>query len=94
MLDQIQRNLLEKATQMLRDRIVSPASYDELKSIVENTGGFARAGWCGRQECEEKIKEETGADIRVVPFEQGEIPSKCIYCGQPSKKVVMFARAY
>jgi prolyl-tRNA synthetase len=94
MLDHIQRNLLEKATQMLRGSIVSPASYDELKSIVGNTGGFARAGWCGRQECEEKIKEETGADIRVVPFEQSEIPSKCIYCGQPSKKVAMFARAY
>jgi prolyl-tRNA synthetase len=94
MLDQIQRKLLEKATQMLRDRIVKPASLDELKSIMESSGGFARAGWCGRQECEEKIKEETGADIRVIPFEQSEIPAKCIYCGQPSKKVAMFARAY
>lgn len=94
MLDQIQRNLLEKATQMLREKILNPVSYDELRSIVENTGGFARAGWCGRQECEEKVKEETGADIRVIPFEQSEMPAKCIYCGQPSKKVAMFARAY
>ncbi|HEY8139456.1 MAG TPA: proline--tRNA ligase [Nitrososphaera sp.] len=94
MLDQIQKNLLEKATQMLREKILNPVSYDELRSIVENTGGFARAGWCGRQECEEKIKEETGADIRVIPFEQSEMPAKCIYCGQPSKKVAMFARAY
>lgn len=94
MLERIQRNLLEKAARMLRDKIVSPASYDELRSIIEKAGGFARAGWCGREECEEKIKEETGADIRVIPFEQSEMPSKCIYCGQPSKKVAMFARAY
>jgi len=94
MLDQIQRNLLEKAKKMLRDRIVNPAGYDELRSIMENTGGFARAGWCGREECEEKIKDETGADIRVIPFEQSEMPSKCIYCGQASEKVAMFARAY
>lgn len=93
-LDQIQRNLLEKATQMLCDKIVNPAGYDELKSIMESSGGFARAGWCGRPECEEKIKEETGADIRVIPFEQSEMPAKCVYCGQPSKKVAMFARAY
>jgi prolyl-tRNA synthetase len=94
LLDQIQRNLLEKAKQILRERIFNPASYDELKSIMAKTGGFARAGWCGRDECEEKTKDETGADIRVIPFEQSEMPSKCIYCGQASEKVVMFARAY
>lgn len=94
LLGQIQDNLLAKARQLLAENISTPADYPEFKSIMESKGGFALAGWCGRQECEVKIKEETGADIRVIPFEQGQAPAKCIYCGQESKKAAMFAKAY
>ncbi len=94
LLEQIQSSLLAKATQLLQENISKPADYSEFKSTIEGKGGFALAGWCGRQECEVKIKEETGADIRVIPFEQKEMPDKCIYCGQQSKKAAMFARAY
>jgi len=94
LLEQIQNNLLAKARQLLQENISRPAGYPEFKSIIEGKGGFALAGWCGRQECEVKIKEETGADIRVIPFEQDKMPDKCIYCGQESKKAAMFARAY
>jgi len=52
------------------------------------------AGWCEREECEERIKQDTGADIRVIPFEQKDRPAECIYCGQESKKAAIFARAY
>jgi prolyl-tRNA synthetase len=94
LLGQIQDNLLARARQLLAENISTPADYPEFKSIMESKGGFALAGWCGRQECEVKIKEETGADIRVIPFEQEQVPAKCIYCGQESKKAAMFARAY
>ncbi len=94
LLESIQRDLLDKATQLMHESISRPSSFNEFISIIGSKGGFARAGWCGRQECEDKVKEETGADIRVIPFEQNEKPDKCISCGQQSLKVVMFGRAY
>lgn len=94
LLDQIQKNLLQKSDQLLQEKTSRPSDYDEFKSVIEKKGGFAYAGWCGRTECEEKIKEETGADIRVIPFEQGDVPRNCIYCNQPSKSIAIFARAY
>ncbi|HZT35807.1 MAG TPA: proline--tRNA ligase, partial [Nitrososphaera sp.] len=94
LLDKVQKELYAKAKALLDGYVSSPASYSEFKSIIESKGGFARAGWCGDQKCELAIKEETGADIRVIPFEQDGMPDKCIYCGQAAKKVAMFGRAY
>ena len=94
LLDDIQAHLFARAKAVLETYISRPSDYNEFKSVIENKGGFARAGWCGRQECEVKIKEETGADIRVIPFDQEGMPEKCIYCGQLAKKVAMFGRAY
>jgi prolyl-tRNA synthetase len=94
MLDKIQANLHDKARALLEEKISRPRDYVEFKSVMEGRGGFASAGWCGRLECEEKIKEETGADIRVIPFDQAAKPDSCILCGKPSEKVAMFARAY
>jgi prolyl-tRNA synthetase len=93
-LENIQRNLLEKARLLLEARTSKPANYSEFKSLIEGRGGFMFAGWCGEEECEAKIKEETGADVRVIPFDQKEVPDKCIYCGSKSIKAAMFARAY
>ncbi|HVX01976.1 MAG TPA: proline--tRNA ligase [Nitrososphaera sp.] len=94
LLDAVQKNLFAKARALLDGYISSPAIYPEFRSIIEGRGGFARAGWCGEPKCEMAIKEETGADIRVIPFDQDSMPEKCIYCGQPAKKVAMFGRAY
>lgn len=94
LLDKVQKELYAKAKTLLDGYVSSPASYSEFKSIIESKGGFARAGWCGDQKCELAIKEETGADIRVIPFDQDGMPDKCIYCGQAAKKVAMFGRAY
>jgi prolyl-tRNA synthetase len=94
-LDAIQNNMLDRARQLLKDSISRPKDYSEFKSIlVEGKGGFALCGWCGNLDCEMKIKEETGADIRVIPFKAEERTDKCIYCGQETKKMAMFARAY
>jgi prolyl-tRNA synthetase len=93
-LEQVQASLYGKAVKLLQDSTSRPRDYEEFKSIMEGRGGFAYTGWCGRQECEEKIKEETGADIRVIPFDQSEKVEKCIRCGRPSEKVSVFARAY
>ncbi|MCH2406159.1 MAG: proline--tRNA ligase, partial [Nitrosopumilus sp.] len=63
------------------------------KSKIEK-GGFFNAPWCGKAECEEKIKEETGADIRVIPFGSGNTNEKCMYCQEQSISVPIFARGY
>ncbi len=94
LLEIIQESLFSRAREFLKQNIFRPTGYSEFKSVIEGKGGFVLAGWCGREECEDKIKDDTGADIRVLPFDQSEKPDKCIYCGLESKKAAIFARAY
>lgn len=93
-LAQIQGSLLAKAREFLEANTFKPADFESFKSIIQTKGGFLLAGWCGQEQCESKIKEETGADIRVIPFNQNQKPATCIYCGQESKKSTIYARAY
>jgi prolyl-tRNA synthetase len=95
-LEQIQSNLFLRAKRQLEDNITEASNYNTLKSVLDKKGGFVSAGWCGDQRCEGIIKQETGADIRLIPFEgQDASASKvCIYCSKPSKKTAIFARAY
>ncbi len=94
LLDEIQNNLFNKAKKFLEDNITTVKTYDEFKETLEKKGGFIRASWCSNTKCEEKIKEETGATIRIVPFEKEKPFSKCMYCGGEAKQVVYFARSY
>ncbi|MEM2896591.1 MAG: proline--tRNA ligase [Candidatus Bathyarchaeia archaeon] len=94
LLDEIQASLLDKAEKLLEEHKASAYDYSQFKEILENKGGFIKACWCGRTECEDKIKEETGATIRLIPFKDEKVFSKCIYCGEEAKKVAYFARAY
>ncbi|MFC1686702.1 proline--tRNA ligase [Patescibacteria group bacterium] len=70
MLLEIQGRLLKKSEDFLKDKANTHTanSYDELKKIIKEEGGFVRAGWCSKSECEEKVKEETQATIRCIPF--------------------------
>jgi len=94
LLEEIQKNLFQRAKQMLESYTSTVRGYKEFKATVEGKGGFIRACWCLSRECEEKIKEETGADVRVIPFKDEEVYSPCVYCGGEGRKVVYFARAY
>jgi len=95
-LEEIQKNLISHAKKYLEENVTRANNYDDLKSILENRGGFVLAGWCGDEKCEITIKEETGADIRVIPFEPQEksVSATCVYCGQQAKMVPIFAKAY
>jgi prolyl-tRNA synthetase len=93
-LTQMQGSLLAKATEFLKENTFEPRDFESFKSIIQTKGGFLLAGWCGQEQCEFKIKEETGADIRVIPFNQNHKPATCIYCGLESKKAAIYARAY
>jgi prolyl-tRNA synthetase len=94
LLEEIQHNLYAKARLALEEKITSVKTYDEFKQVVTGKGGFIKAAWCGNADCEAKIKEETGATIRVIPFEKEEPTSGCVYCGQKAKDVAYFARSY
>lgn len=94
LLEEIQNNLFNKAKKILEEDTITVKTYDEFKNVLKEKGGFIRASWCGDATCEEKVKDETGATIRIVPFEKEETFSKCFHCGQEAKEVVYFARAY
>jgi prolyl-tRNA synthetase len=94
LLDEIQSSMFDKAKKALEEKITLVSSYSEFKDVLTNKAGFIKAPWCGGAECEAKIKEETGATIRLRPFEKEETTAKCIYCGEKAEEIVYFARSY
>jgi prolyl-tRNA synthetase len=72
-------------------------SYDEFRQVIEGDGGFVYAGWCGSAACEQQVKEETKATIRVLPdeeFRTAEPPSNCLRCDARTTTEAVWARAY
>ena len=94
MLDDVHAELYARALQFMNDNLRSADTLDELKANDEKLRGFVLAGWCGSRDCESKVKEETGATSRNIPFEPAERKSKCLVCGEDAKHTVAFARAY
>jgi prolyl-tRNA synthetase len=94
LLNNIQENLFNKAKSFLQKNIREVSDYNKFKEVIEKKRGLIKTYWCGNKDCEDKIKEETKASIRCIPFEQEEASGKCIYCGKESSTLVYFARAY
>ncbi len=93
-MEEIQKRLFAAAKDTMKELTTSVTHYNDFKRVLENRGGFLEAPWCGLTECEDKIKEETGATIRAVPFTAQQTQASCIYCGQAAKSIVSFARSY
>jgi prolyl-tRNA synthetase len=89
-----QRMLFQRALDFRADNTHLADSYDEFKAILDKEGGFLMAHWCGDGACEKQINAETGASIRVVPFDAQDEQGSCLIDGKPSSKRVVFARAY
>jgi len=92
-LKDIQKNLYERALTFRNANMKEINSYKEFKKKIEK-GGFLLCHWDGTSETEEKIKEETKATIRCIPFDLDKTPGKCMVTGKPSAQRVVFARAY
>lgn len=90
----IQENLFQKALTFRENNTYKADTWAEFNEILDSTGGFVLAHWDGTSETEQKIKEETKATIRLIPFDSQPEPGKCIYSGNPSERRVVFARAY
>jgi prolyl-tRNA synthetase len=94
LLNDIQSSMLSNARQFRDQHITAVDSYEEFKQILETKGGFISAHWDGTAATEEKIKNETKATIRCIPFDQIAEEGKCMISGQPSSGRVLFAKAY
>ena len=92
-LEKIQAEMFEAAKKILKDRSIPVDDYSKFKEELEK-GGFLYAPWCGDEGCEEKIKDETGAEIRVIPFDDKSGGKKCVKCGNQSTATPIFARGY
>ncbi|WHY88309.1 proline--tRNA ligase [Neobacillus novalis] len=94
LLDDIQSNLYNKALNHREERTTAALTLPELQESLEAKPGFIKAMWCGELACEEKIKEETGATSRCIPFEQEQLSDSCVCCGKKAKQMVYWAKAY
>ena len=94
LLDTMQKEMLERARKHRDAHTYVAKNYDEFKEIVATKPGFVKAMWCGNQACEDKIKEETTATARCMPFTQEHISDTCVCCGKKATKMVYWGKAY
>ena len=93
-LDLMQREMLERARVHRDAHTYTALDYEEFKDAVANKPGFIKAMWCGEEACELKIKEDTTATSRCMPFEQEVLSAHCVCCGKPAKTLVYWGKAY
>ncbi len=88
-------DLLERAGRNLREKTFDARSYEEFLDIAANSPGFIRAMWCGRSECEDKIKDATGGvKSRCIPFREERLSDNCVCCGERAEHMVVWGRQY
>jgi len=94
LLDDIQQSIYNKALKFRNENFHRIDDYDQFKEIIRKQGGFIMAHWDGTVETENLIKQETKATVRCIPLDDDNEPGKCIRTGKPSKRRVLFAKAY
>jgi prolyl-tRNA synthetase len=95
LLDGVQAGLFKRALDFRAANTRAVKDYAEFKTVIEEKGGFIEAGWCGDPACEERVKNETKATIRLIPLEKKDAHgAACVACGKKAKDIAVFARAY
>lgn len=92
-LDDVQQEMYNRGRSYLNSHMTMASSVDELVQALQRLKGFVRVGWCESQECEDTIREKSGASPRVIPLDD-PATGKCVVCGKPAKVWVYYARAY
>src|SRR5581483_3203345 len=93
LLDEVQRNLFERAVKFRDEHTQRASSYAEFKAAMEGRPGFVVAPWCGQADCEAQIKTDTQATIRNMPS-AGNPGGRCVRCDAPAQAEAWFAKAY
>ena len=93
-LDNIQLNMFNMCKERNEKRTNTATTLEEFEKVLNENQGYVKTMWCGDIECENKIKELTGAHSRCIPFEQEHIGDKCVCCGKPANTMVVWGRQY
>ncbi len=95
LLENIQDTLYKRAFEFRESRTWVSHSYDELKESFEKETGYAKVMLCDDQDCEDKIKNETGISTRCIPFEQEDLGyDTCIICGKKTDRMMLMGKSY
>ncbi|MBQ6384813.1 MAG: proline--tRNA ligase [Lachnospiraceae bacterium] len=96
LLETIQKDMFERAKKFRDEHTYEAFDYDEFCRTVEEKPGFVKAYWCGDRACEDKIKDDTTATSRCMPFGMQDVPedAKCVCCGRKAAKMVYWGKAY
>ena len=94
LLKAIQESLYQRALTFRNEHTRRIDDYEAMKGYLDGEGGFAEALWCGRECCEQKVKEDTKATIRVLPFDQSGVEGVCAICGEKAAYRAVFAKSY
>lgn len=94
MLEDIHKGMLEAALKFREEKTVSTENFEDFKKAIDENN-FVKGLWCGMRDCEDEIKDKTGATTRCIPLgEQDPTSGVCVHCGKPAKKVMYFAKSY
>lgn len=93
-LDKEHEDMYNRAYEHLHSSLYEVTDYEEFKKTIAQKPGFVKAMWCGDEACELKIKEDTTATSRCIPFEQEKLSDVCVCCGKPAKHMVYWGKAY
>ena len=94
LLENIQKSMYEACKKTREERTTVAYNMEELKKNLDENQGYVKTMWCGSRECEDKVKEETGAPSRCIPFEQEHLSDTCVCCGKKASKMVVWGRQY
>lgn len=93
-LDDIQKSMFNECKKRMEEKTTIALNMEELEKNMNENQGFVKTMWCGSQECEDKVKEVTGAPSRCIPFDQEHLSDTCVCCGKKADKMVVWGRQY
>ena len=94
LLKDIHNSMFNACKKRMEEKTTVALNMDEFVKNINENQGFVKTMWCGSQECEDKIKELTGAPSRCIPFEQEHLSDTCVCCGKKADKMVVWGRQY
>ena len=94
LLDVIQKSMYDVCKKGMEEKTTIALNMEELEKNLNENQGFVKSMWCGSQECEDKVKEVTGAPSRCMPFEQEHLSDTCVCCGKKADKMIVWGRQY
>ena len=104
-LEDIQASMYEELQEYLHENIREASSKNEILSTIGKNRGYVKSRWCGKESCEEEIKDQVSAEIVVLPFQEDskpetiqaseeEIEGECAVCGEEAERWAYFAKNY